>query len=75
MNHKVVLAYSGGLDTSFCISYLTKEKHMEVHAVCVNTGGFSTKDIVFHDNGYKCCCCSQNIKHQLGLLYQNISLI
>ncbi len=45
MNHKVVLAYSGGLDTSFCISYLTKEKQMEVHAVCVNTGGFSTKDI------------------------------
>ncbi len=38
---KVVLAYSGGLDTSFCIKYLTEEKNMEVHAVSVDTGGFS----------------------------------
>ncbi len=38
---KVVLAYSGGLDTSFCIKYLTKEKGYEVHALTVDTGGFS----------------------------------
>lgn len=37
---KVVLAYSGGLDTSFCIKYLTKEKGMDVHALTVDTGGF-----------------------------------
>ncbi len=42
---KVVLAYSGGLDTSFCIQHLTHEKQMEVHAVTVNTGGFSDKEI------------------------------
>jgi argininosuccinate synthase len=41
MRKKVVLAYSGGLDTSFCIPYLTEEKGMEVHTVLVNTGGFS----------------------------------
>lgn len=36
----VVLAYSGGLDTSFCIKYLTEEKNMIVHAALVDTGGF-----------------------------------
>ena len=46
MSHKkVVLAYSGGLDTSFCIKYLTLEKGMEVHALTVNTGGFSAEEI------------------------------
>ncbi|MBQ7622831.1 MAG: argininosuccinate synthase [Bacteroidales bacterium] len=38
---KVVVAYSGGLDTSFTIMYLAKEKGYEVHAACANTGGFS----------------------------------
>ena len=46
MSHKkVVLAFSGGLDTSFCIKYLTLEKGMEVHALTVNTGGFSAEEI------------------------------
>lgn len=40
---KVVLAYSGGLDTSFCIKYLSEEKNLEVHTVAVNTGGFDTE--------------------------------
>src|ERR1035437_9438002 len=42
---KVVLAYSGGLDTTFCAVYLTKEKDMEVHAVTIDTGGFTKEDI------------------------------
>ncbi len=42
---KVVLAYSGGLDTSFCIKYLTVEKGLEVHALTVNTGGFSDEEL------------------------------
>ena len=42
---KVVLAYSGGLDTSFCAVYLSKKLNYEVHAVTVNTGGFSTEEI------------------------------
>ncbi|NND08167.1 MAG: argininosuccinate synthase [Saprospiraceae bacterium] len=41
----VVLAYSGGLDTSYCIKYLTEEKGMTVHAVLVDTGGFSKEEI------------------------------
>lgn len=42
---KLVLAYSGGLDTSYCAKYLSKEKRFEVHAVSVNTGGFSKEEI------------------------------
>ena len=42
---KLVLAYSGGLDTSYCAKYLSKEKGFEVHAVSVNTGGFSSEEI------------------------------
>lgn len=41
---KVVLAFSGGLDTSFCAVYL-KEQGMEVHALTINTGGFSDADV------------------------------
>ncbi len=40
---KLVLAYSGGLDTSFCIPYL-KEMGFEVHTVTANTGGFSEEE-------------------------------
>jgi len=42
---KLVLAYSGGLDTSYCAKYLSQEEGYEVHAVSVNTGGFSPEEI------------------------------
>jgi len=42
---KVVLAYSGGLDTSYCAIYLSKELNLEVHAVYVNTGGISKTEL------------------------------
>ena len=42
---KLVLAYSGGLDTSFCVKYLTAERGYEVHALTVDTGGFSDAEI------------------------------
>lgn len=42
---KVLLAYSGGLDTSYCAVYLTKELGYEVHAVTINTGGFSKAEL------------------------------
>jgi len=40
---KLVLAYSGGLDTSYCLKKLSQENY-EVHAVSVNTGGFSEEE-------------------------------
>lgn len=42
---KVVLAFSGGLDTSFCCVYLSKDLGLEVHSVVVNTGGFSEEEL------------------------------
>jgi argininosuccinate synthase len=44
-NKKVVLAFSGGLDTSYCAIYLNKEKGLEVHALLVQTGGFSDAEM------------------------------
>lgn len=45
MKKKVVLAYSGGLDTSYCVKYLTEDKGYEVHSVLVDTGGFSQEEL------------------------------
>ena len=42
---KLVLAYSGGLDTSYCAKYLSEIENYEVHAVSVNTGGFEPEEI------------------------------
>lgn len=42
---KVVLAYSGGLDTSYCVKHLSEEKGLEVHAILVNTGGFNSDQL------------------------------
>ena len=42
---KVVLAFSGGLDTSFCCIYLSRDLGLEVHSVVVNTGGFSAEEL------------------------------
>ncbi|WP_018617355.1 argininosuccinate synthase [Segetibacter koreensis] len=47
MSKKVVLGFSGGLDTSFCVKYFTEELGYEVHSIIVNTGGF-TKDELKH---------------------------
>ena len=43
--NKVVLAYSGGLDTTYCALYLNKVLNLEVHALTVNTGGFTEEEI------------------------------
>lgn len=45
MKKKVVLAYSGGLDTSYCAVYLSRELGLEVHTVIVNSGGFSPEEL------------------------------
>jgi len=45
MAKKVVLGFSGGLDTSYCAKYLSEEKGYEVHSIVVNTGGFSDEEL------------------------------
>lgn len=42
---KVVLGFSGGLDTTFCVKHLGEDKGYEVHSVIVNTGGFSEEEL------------------------------
>ncbi len=42
---KIVLGFSGGLDTSYCAKYLTEDKGYEVHSVIVNTGGFTDTEL------------------------------
>jgi len=43
-NKKLVLAYSGGLDTSYCLMKLSKQGY-EVHAISINTGGFDAHEV------------------------------
>lgn len=51
---KVVVAFSGGLDTSYTVMYLAKEKGYEVYAACANTGGFSPEQLKTNEaNAYK----------------------
>jgi len=45
MKKKVVLAFSGGLDTSYCVKYLGDEKGYEIHTITVNTGGFDKAEL------------------------------
>ncbi len=45
MNKKVVLGFSGGLDTTFCVKHLFEDKGYEVHSIVVNTGGFTDDEL------------------------------
>lgn len=51
---KVVVAFSGGLDTSFTVMYLAKEKGYDVYAACADTGGFSPEQLKANEeNAYR----------------------
>ncbi|MGC4037466.1 MAG: argininosuccinate synthase [Chitinophagaceae bacterium] len=45
MAKKIVLGFSGGLDTSYCVKYLSEDRGFEVHSIIVNTGGFSDEEL------------------------------
>ncbi|HKZ38842.1 MAG TPA: argininosuccinate synthase [Chryseolinea sp.] len=45
MKKKVLVAFSGGLDTSYCVKYLSEDKGFEVHTITVNTGGFDAQEV------------------------------
>jgi argininosuccinate synthase len=54
MSKKVVLAFSGGLDTSYCVKYLSEEKGLEIYSAIVNTGGFTKEELKgIEDKAYK----------------------
>ena len=73
MKKKVVLGFSGGLDTTYCALYLTKDLGYEVHSVLVNTGGFTeeeTKTIEAH--AYKLGVTSHTTKNAVPDYYNKI---
>jgi argininosuccinate synthase len=45
VSKKVVLGFSGGLDTTYCVKYLSEDKGYEVHSIIVNTGGFTDAEL------------------------------
>lgn len=52
-NKKVVVAFSGGLDTSYTVMKLTQDG-WDVYAACANTGGFSAEQLKNNEeNAYK----------------------
>jgi len=67
---KVVLAYSGGLDTSYCVKYLINELKLEVHSILVNTGGFSEEELkVVETKAYEMGVTSHCNKNILDIYY------
>ena len=68
---KLVIAYSGGLDTSYCAVSLSKE--YEVHAVSVNTGGFTSDEIKnIESNAYKMGVCSYKNIDAVSTFYNKV---
>ncbi|MBP8792854.1 MAG: argininosuccinate synthase [Lutibacter sp.] len=68
---KVVVAYSGGLDTSYCVKYLQHELNLEVHSVLVNTGGFSKEELaVVEAKAYEMGVKSHTNQNILETYYQ-----
>ncbi len=72
MNKKLVLAFSGGLDTSFCAKYLKEEKGFEVYTAIANTGGFSEQELkVIEERAYKLGAVKHVVIDVTNEYYQN----
>lgn len=70
---KIVLGFSGGLDTSYCVKYLTEEKGFEVHSIIVNTGGFSSEELThIEQHAYKLGVRSHTTVNAIHNYYDNI---
>ena len=69
---KLVIAYSGGLDTSYCAVSLSKEGY-DVHAVSVNTGGFTQEEIkTIESNAYKMGVSTYKNIDAVATFYQKV---
>ncbi|MDR1090047.1 MAG: argininosuccinate synthase [Prevotella sp.] len=54
MKKKVVLAFSGGLDTSFCAKYLSEDMGYDVYTAIANTGGFTPEELkIIEEKAYR----------------------
>ncbi len=73
MSKKIVLGFSGGLDTTYCVKYLGEDKGYEVHSVIVNTGGF-TEDELKHieQHAYKLGVKTHTTVNAVKGYYDNI---
>ena len=79
---KIVLAYSGGLDTSYCAHWLSSQENTEVHAVAVNTGGFDeqqtsemkTKALAFGVAQFECINAEEELYNSIlkYLIFGNV---
>lgn len=72
-SEKVLLAFSGGLDTSFCVPYLSHEKGLEVHTALVNTGGFSvTETSAIAQKAHELGACTHTTLEETQAFYDNV---
>jgi argininosuccinate synthase len=72
-NNKVVLAFSGGLDTSFCVKYLKNEKQLEIYSAIVNTGGFSKEELQdIEDKAFSLGVAHHKVLEETEAYYDNI---
>lgn len=70
---KIVLGFSGGLDTSYCVKYFTEEKGYEVHSIIVNTGGFSEEELKHtEEHAYKLGVSSHTTVNAVKGYYERI---
>jgi argininosuccinate synthase len=73
MAKKVVLGFSGGLDTTFCVKHLSEEKGYEVHSIIVNTGGFTEEELKkIEEHAYKLGVKSHTAINAVKTYYDNI---
>lgn len=70
---KVILGFSGGLDTTYCAKYLSEDKGYEVHSVIVNTGGFNTEELQhIEEHAYRLGVQSHTTIDATQSYYENI---
>lgn len=70
---KIVLGFSGGLDTSFCVKYLSEDLGFEVHSIIVNTGGFTKEELeTIKDHAYRLGVKSHTSVDAVKIYYERI---
>lgn len=70
---KIVLAFSGGLDTSYCVPYLKQQHQAEIHTVLVNTGGFDRGELAdIEQHAYRLGSDTHQTLHKTDDYYEKI---